>query len=68
MDSPCGPGAPCRARLVAMEEAHRKALQEQQEKHAREIAELQEQRDRLLREESQAAAEGEGAKHASSAR
>uniref|UniRef100_G3PU43 PH domain-containing protein n=3 Tax=Gasterosteus aculeatus TaxID=69293 RepID=G3PU43_GASAC len=57
VDSPCGPGAPCRARLVAMEEAHRKALQEQQEKHAREIAELQEQRDRLLREESQAAAE-----------
>ncbi|XP_037327048.2 TRIO and F-actin-binding protein-like [Pungitius pungitius] len=56
VDSPCGPGAPCRARLVAMEEAHRKALQEQQEKHAREIEELEEQRDRMLQEESQAAA------------
>ncbi|XP_071329363.1 TRIO and F-actin-binding protein-like isoform X2 [Trachinotus anak] len=56
MDSPCGPGAPCRARLEAMEVAHRKALQELQEKHEREIRELQEQRDKMLQEESQAAA------------
>ncbi|XP_044045033.1 myosin phosphatase Rho-interacting protein-like [Siniperca chuatsi] len=55
-DSPCGPGAPCRARLEAMEVAHRKALQELQEKHAREIRELEEQRGRMLQEESQAAA------------
>lgn len=58
VDSPCGPGAPCRARLEAMEVAHRKALQELQEKHAREIRELEERRDRMLQEESQAAAKG----------
>ncbi|KAK1886941.1 TRIO and F-actin-binding protein [Dissostichus eleginoides] len=60
VDSPCGPGAPCRApcraRLEAMEAAHQKTLQELQEKHAREIKELEEQRDRMLQEESQAAA------------
>ncbi|KAJ4944906.1 hypothetical protein JOQ06_013445 [Pogonophryne albipinna] len=55
-DSPCGPGAPCRARLEAMEATHQKTLQELQEKHAREIKELEEQRDRMLQEESQAAA------------
>lgn len=58
VDSPCGPGAPCRAKLEAMEVAHRKALQELQERHAREIRELEEQRDRMLREESQTAAKG----------
>ncbi|XP_068583694.1 TRIO and F-actin-binding protein-like [Cebidichthys violaceus] len=57
VDSPCGPGAPCRARLEVMEVAHRKALLELQEMHAREIGELQEQRDRMLQEESRAAAE-----------
>ncbi|XP_070777221.1 myosin phosphatase Rho-interacting protein-like [Enoplosus armatus] len=56
VDSPCGPGAPCRARLEAMEVAHRKALQELQEKHEQEIKELEEQRGRMLQEESQAAA------------
>ncbi|XP_042337681.1 myosin phosphatase Rho-interacting protein-like, partial [Plectropomus leopardus] len=56
VDSPCGPGAPCRAKLEATEVAHRKALQQLQEKHAREIRELEEQRDRMLQEESQAAA------------
>ncbi|XP_041789232.1 TRIO and F-actin-binding protein-like [Chelmon rostratus] len=56
VDSPCGPGAPCRARLEAMEVAHQKALQELQEKHAREIREMEEQRDRMLQEESQTAA------------
>ncbi|XP_068452519.1 TRIO and F-actin-binding protein-like [Clinocottus analis] len=54
--SPCGPGAPCRARLEAMEAAHRKALQELREAHAREMEELEERRDRMLREESRAAA------------
>lgn len=58
VDSPCGPGAPCRARLEAMEIAHQKALQELQEKHAREMRELEEQRDRMLQEESQTAAKG----------
>ncbi|TMS23554.1 TRIO and F-actin-binding protein [Larimichthys crocea] len=56
VDSPCGPGAPCRARLEAMEVAHRKALQELQEKHAGEVRELEERRDRVLQEESQTAA------------
>uniref|UniRef100_UPI0037E9BB82 TRIO and F-actin-binding protein-like isoform X2 n=1 Tax=Semicossyphus pulcher TaxID=241346 RepID=UPI0037E9BB82 len=56
VDSPCGPRAPCRAKLEAMEVAHLKALQELQEKHAKEIRELEEQRDRMLKEESQAAA------------
>ncbi|XP_034387528.1 TRIO and F-actin-binding protein-like [Cyclopterus lumpus] len=56
VDSPCGPGAPCRAWLDAMEAAHRKALQELQETHTREIGELEERWDRMLREESQAAA------------
>lgn len=58
VESPCGLGAPCRARLEAMEMAHRKTLQELQEKHAREIRELEQQRDRMLQEESQAAAKG----------
>ncbi|XP_075946247.1 TRIO and F-actin-binding protein-like [Anarhichas minor] len=57
VDSACGPRAPCRARLEAMEVAHRKALLELQEMHAREIGELQQQRDRMLQEESRAAAE-----------
>ncbi|XP_034544680.1 myosin phosphatase Rho-interacting protein-like [Notolabrus celidotus] len=55
VDSPCGPGAPCRAKLEAMEVAHRKALQELQEKHMKEIRELEEQRDKLLQEERLAA-------------
>ncbi|XP_072239477.1 TRIO and F-actin-binding protein [Leuresthes tenuis] len=56
VDSPCGPEAPCRARLEAMEIAHRRALQELQDKHAREIKELVEERDRMLQDESQSAA------------
>ncbi|XP_053275328.1 myosin phosphatase Rho-interacting protein [Pleuronectes platessa] len=56
VDSPCGPGAPCRARLEAMEIAHRKALQELQEKHRMEMMELEQQRDKMLQEESQATA------------
>ncbi|XP_056228911.1 uncharacterized protein LOC130167019 [Seriola aureovittata] len=56
VDSPCGPGAPCRARLEAMEVAHQNALQELQEKHEREIRQLEEQRDKMLQEENQAAA------------
>lgn len=59
VESPCGTGAPCRARLEAMEVAHRKALQELQEKHAKEIKKLEEEKDRMLQEESQAAAKGE---------
>ncbi|XP_067115359.1 TRIO and F-actin-binding protein-like [Osmerus mordax] len=57
VDSPCGPGAPCRARLKATEEAHRQSLRELQERHAREIRELERERDRLLQEESQATAQ-----------
>lgn len=58
VDSPCGPGAPCKARLEAMEVAHRKALQELQEKHKMEIRELQEERDMMLQDKSQAASKG----------
>lgn len=58
LESPCGPRAPCRARLEAMEVAHQKELQELQEKHARELRELEEQKDRLLHEEIQTAAKG----------
>ncbi|XP_029950246.1 myosin phosphatase Rho-interacting protein-like [Salarias fasciatus] len=56
VESPCGPGAPCRAKLEAMEAAHMKALQELQEKHAKELKELEEEKNRMLLEESQAAA------------
>ncbi|XP_077428260.1 uncharacterized protein LOC144055813 [Vanacampus margaritifer] len=56
VDSPCGPGAPCGARLEAMEAAHRKEVRELQEKHEREIDELEAQRDRMLEEERQASA------------
>ncbi|KAM9769374.1 uncharacterized protein ACNS7B_021632 [Menidia menidia] len=56
VNSPCGPRAPCRAKLEAMEAAHRRALQDLREKHAGEIKELEEERDRMLQEESQAAA------------
>ncbi|KAK2816926.1 hypothetical protein Q5P01_025117 [Channa striata] len=56
VDSPCGPGAPCRVTLEAMEAAHQKALQELQERHEREIRELEEERDRMLQDKSEAAA------------
>uniref|UniRef100_A0A1A7XK33 TRIO and F-actin binding protein n=1 Tax=Iconisemion striatum TaxID=60296 RepID=A0A1A7XK33_9TELE len=55
VDSPCSPGAPCRAKLHAMEVTHQKTLQELQEKHASEKKELEEQRDQMLQERSQAA-------------
>lgn len=58
MGSPCGPGAPCQAKLEAMEMAHQKALQEVMEKHEREIRELEEQKHRLMQEEIQSAAKG----------
>lgn len=58
VDSPCSPGAPCRARLEAMEVAHQKEMQELQEKHAQEIRALEGKRDKMLQEESQAAAKG----------
>ncbi|XP_062281661.1 TRIO and F-actin-binding protein-like [Scomber scombrus] len=56
VDSPCSPGSPCRARLEAMEVAYRKEMQELQEKHTQEIRELEGKRDKMLQEESQAAA------------
>lgn len=58
IESPCGPGAPCRAKLEAMEVTHQKELLELQEKHMREMRELEEQKDRQLQEEIQAAAKG----------
>ncbi|XP_061572697.1 TRIO and F-actin-binding protein-like isoform X2 [Cololabis saira] len=59
VDSPCGPGAPCRTRLEAMEVSHRRELQELQEKHAREIRELLEEKDRRVQEEGEATAKVE---------
>ncbi|XP_053711329.1 myosin phosphatase Rho-interacting protein-like [Synchiropus splendidus] len=56
VDSPCGPGAPCRAKLKAMVEAHQKAVRELQDKHAQEIKALEEARDKMLQEGSHAAA------------
>ncbi|XP_061685130.1 TRIO and F-actin-binding protein-like isoform X3 [Syngnathoides biaculeatus] len=50
-DSPCGPGAPRRARLEAMEAAHRKEVLELRERHEREISRLEGQRDEMLEEE-----------------
>lgn len=58
VESPCGPGAPCKAQLDAMELAHRKALRELQEKHSREMKELEEQKHRIVQEKNQAAAKG----------
>lgn len=58
LESPCGPRAPCRAKLEAMQAAHQKELQELHEKHAEELKELEEQKDRLLQEEMQTAAKG----------
>lgn len=41
-----------------MEIAHQNALQELQERHRKEIMELEKQKDKLLQEERQAAANG----------
>ncbi|XP_028268545.1 TRIO and F-actin binding protein b isoform X1 [Parambassis ranga] len=49
----CGPEAPCSRSLVAMERAHRQALEELQRQHERHIKELEAEKDRLLLEESQ---------------
>ncbi|XP_061130645.1 TRIO and F-actin-binding protein-like isoform X2 [Syngnathus typhle] len=56
VDSPCGPGAPCVARLEAMEASHRKELRELQEKHEKEIGELEGRKNKTLEEERQASA------------
>ncbi|KAM9817728.1 myosin phosphatase Rho-interacting protein-like isoform 2-T4 [Syngnathus typhle] len=56
VDSPCGPGAPCVARLEAMEASHRKELRELQEKHEKEIGELEGRKNKTLEEGRQASA------------
>ncbi|KAF3687570.1 TRIO and F-actin-binding protein Tara Trio-associated repeat on actin [Channa argus] len=56
VDSPCGPWAPCRGKLEAMEAGHQKALKEWQERHEKEIRELEEERDRMLQDKSETAA------------
>ncbi|XP_029945235.1 TRIO and F-actin binding protein b [Salarias fasciatus] len=48
----CGPEAPCSRSLVAMERAHRQALEELQRQHDRQIKELESEKDRLLLEET----------------
>ncbi|KAK7929987.1 hypothetical protein WMY93_006382 [Mugilogobius chulae] len=57
VESPCGPGAPCRIKLEALVADHQKELQELQEKHEQEVRKLKEQRDNMLKEESRTAAE-----------
>ncbi|XP_061766278.1 TRIO and F-actin-binding protein-like [Nerophis ophidion] len=57
LDSPCGPGAPCRAMLEAMEAAHQQEVQELQEKQERKMKEVEAGRERMLQEERRAAAE-----------
>ncbi|KAM9843055.1 TRIO and F-actin binding protein b [Aulostomus maculatus] len=51
--SGCGPEAPCSRSLVAMERAHRQALEELQRQHDRQIQELELEKDRLLLEDTQ---------------
>lgn len=65
VDSPCGPSAPCRARLEAVAAAHHRTVQELQERHARAIRELEEERDRALHEGRRAAARGDSGEPAS---
>ncbi|CAN9505760.1 unnamed protein product [Ophioblennius macclurei] len=48
----CGPEAPCSRSLVAMERAHRQALDELQRQHERQIKEVESEKDRLLLEET----------------
>ncbi|XP_061832961.1 TRIO and F-actin-binding protein-like isoform X1 [Nerophis lumbriciformis] len=57
VDSPCGPGAPCRATLEAMQAAHQQEVQDLQEKQEREMKEVKAGRERMLQEERRAAAE-----------
>lgn len=55
----CGPEAPCGRSLVAMERAHRQALEELQRQHDRKVKELETEKDRLLLEETQDTARGQ---------
>uniref|UniRef100_A0A673A3U7 TRIO and F-actin binding protein b n=1 Tax=Sphaeramia orbicularis TaxID=375764 RepID=A0A673A3U7_9TELE len=52
----CGPEAPCGRSLLAMERAHRHALEELKRQHERQVKELETDKDRLLLEETQATA------------
>lgn len=58
LESPCGPRAPCRAKLEAMKVTYQKELQELEEKHANELKELEKLKDKQLQEEIQTAAKG----------
>lgn len=55
----CGPETPCGRSLVAMERAHRQALEELQRQHDRQIRELETERERLLLEETRDIARGQ---------
>lgn len=55
----CGPEAPCSRSLLAMERAHRQALEELQKQHDRQVKELEAQKDRLLLQEAQDTARGQ---------
>lgn len=48
----CGPEAPCSRSLMAMERAHRQALEELQRQYERQMKEMESEKDRLLLEES----------------
>ena len=58
----CGPEAPCSRSLVAMERAHRQALEELQKQRDRQIRELESEKNRLLLEETQDTARGRSAR------
>ncbi|XP_040046190.2 TRIO and F-actin binding protein b [Gasterosteus aculeatus] len=48
----CGPEAPCGRSLVAMERAHRQAMEELQKQHDRQLKELEAEQERRLQEET----------------
>jgi len=60
----CDPEAPCSRSLVAMERAHRHALDELQKQHERQIRKLDDEKNRLQLEESHDTARGQSARHA----
>lgn len=55
----CGPEAPCGRSLVAMERAHRQAMEELQKQHDRQLKELEAEQERRLQEETRDTARGQ---------
>ncbi|KAL2086988.1 hypothetical protein ACEWY4_018047 [Coilia grayii] len=53
---PCGPNAPCGPRMRALEKIYKETLEATQREHEKQMERLQKETERLLMEESQAAA------------